>query len=343
MIVVLFATVLAFIATLLMVHYICKPGSRLHLLDHPNERSLHVHAVPRTGGIAILTGGAAAVVFYAMTSQISEPAVWVTAAVLLLSYVSFLDDRQGLSVSVRLVGQITSAGLVVVGGISLTGVGFPGVLWVWPQALGVAISVVYLVWMINLYNFMDGMDGFAGGMAVIGFGTFALLGYQSGDTAFLAINLIIASSAAAFLLANFPPARLFMGDAGSATLGLLAGCMSIWAERQHLFPFWVAILVFSPFIVDSTVTLLRRLLKRERVWQAHKTHYYQRLVQLGWGHRRTVLSEYVLMVACGVSALAVRNLDVQLQWTLILGWISTYAVLSIRVNRLEQKAIKSRS
>jgi UDP-N-acetylmuramyl pentapeptide phosphotransferase/UDP-N-acetylglucosamine-1-phosphate transferase len=342
--IVLFATVLAFIATLMMVHYICKPGTRLHLLDHPNERSLHVHAVPRTGGIAILTGIAVAALFYSMTSRISAPVIWVTAAVLLLAYISFLDDRKGLSVPARLVGQISSAVLVVSGGMTLTGVGLPGVHWIWPQALGIAITVIYLVWMVNLYNFMDGMDGFAGGMAVLGFGSFALLGYQSGDMAFMSINMIISSSAAAFLLANFPPARLFMGDAGSATLGLLVGSMSIWAERQQLFPFWVSILVFSPFIVDSTLTLLRRLLKRERIWQAHKTHYYQRLVQLGWGHRRTVLSEYVLMVACGVSALAVRKLDVHLQWILILGWISTYAALSISVNRLEQKAIiKTRS
>jgi UDP-N-acetylmuramyl pentapeptide phosphotransferase/UDP-N-acetylglucosamine-1-phosphate transferase len=339
---ILISAVLAFIVTLMMVHYICKPGSRLHLLDHPNERSLHVHAVPRTGGIAILTGTAVAAIFYTMTSHISAPAIWVTAAVLLLAYVSFLDDRQGLSVRIRLVGQITTAGLVVGGGITLTDASLPGIQLMWPQAFGIVLTVVYLVWMVNLYNFMDGMDGFAGGMAVVGFGSFALLGYQSNDMAFMTFSLIIASSAAAFLMANYPPARLFMGDAGSATLGLLAGCMSIWAERHHLFPFWVSILVFSPFIVDSSVTLLRRLLKRERIWQAHKTHYYQRLVQLGWGHRRTVMAEYVLMAACGFSALAVRYLDMQLQWILILGWISTYAALSLGVSRLEQKVIKSR-
>ena len=339
----LISAVLAFIATHMMVQYIYMPGSWLHLLDHPNERSLHVHAVPRTGGIAILTGIAVAAMFYSMSGQISAPAIWVTIAVLLLAYISFLDDRQGLSVPARLVGQIASASLVVSGGMTLTGVGLPGIQWIWPQALGIAISVIYLIWMVNLYNFMDGMDGFAGGMAVLGFGSFALLGYRSGDMAFMAINLIIASSAAAFLLANFPPAKLFMGDDGSATLGLLAGSMSIWAERHHLFPLWVSILVFSPFIVDSSVTLLRRLLKRERIWQAHKTHYYQRLVQLGWGHRRTVMSEYVLMAACGLSALVVRNLEVPMQWILILGWISTYAALSISVYRLEQKVIKSRS
>ena len=331
------AAVLAFVVTRIMVHYICKPDSRLHLLDHPNERSLHVHAVPRTGGIAILTGIAVAALVYAMTVQILAVAVWITVAVLLLATLSFLDDRQGLPVRVRLIGQIASAGLVAGGGLVLSGAGLPGIEWMWPQTLGIAVTVLYLVWMVNLYNFMDGMDGFAGGMAVVGFGTLALLGGLGGDTVFATVNLIIAASAAAFLLVNFPPAKIFMGDSGSATLGLLAGSMSIWAERQQLISFWVSILVFSPFIVDATVTLLRRLLRRERVWQAHKTHYYQRLVQLGWGHRRTVMAEYVLMLACATSAVVGVQMGPTGQWLILIGWCLIYFALMLLVVRLEQQ------
>jgi len=331
------AAVLAMVVARAMVYYICKPGSRLHLLDHPNERSLHVHAVPRTGGIAILTGIVVGTLFFATTILISVAAVWITAAVVLLATLSFLDDREGLPVRVRLIGQIASAGLVAGGGLVLPGAGLPGVEWTWPQTLGIPVTILYLLWMVNLYNFMDGMDGFAGGMTVAGFGTFALLGIQGGDTVFVTVNLIIAASAAAFLMANFPPAKIFMGDSGSATLGLLAGSMSIWAERQQLIPFWVSILVFSPFIVDATVTLLRRLLRRERVWQAHKTHYYQRLVQLGWGHRRTVMAEYVLMLACGASAIVGVQMGPTGQWLILIGWCLIYCALMLLVARLEQQ------
>ncbi|MCU0937253.1 MAG: hypothetical protein MUF66_14635 [Gammaproteobacteria bacterium] len=119
------------------------------------------------------------------------------------------------------------------------------------------------------------------------------------------------------------------------TLGFLAAAFALWGSREGLFPLWVAVLVFSPFVVDATVTLLRRALAGERVWQAHRSHYYQRLVRLGWGHRKTVLAEYALMVACALSAvLAVRAGSVG-QWTLIAGWTGLYVLLVAGVSRLE--------
>src|SRR5690606_5547729 len=98
---------------------------------------------------------------------------------------------------------------------------------------------------------------------------------------------VIASAAAGFLVWNFPPARIFMGDTGSSALGLIAGALSLLGDRRGLFPLWVALLVFSPFLLDATVTLIRRAGRRERFWEAHRSHYYQRLA-LRWGHRKTV-------------------------------------------------------
>jgi len=238
---------------------------------------------------------------------------------------------------VRLPGHLVAATLLVIGGLFLPGFSLPGLAWYWPEWLGILLSLLFLVWMINLYNFMDGMDGFAAGMAVIGFGTFAVLGYLASNQLFLALNLIVVSAAAGFLRFNYPPARIFMGDTGSSLLGLLAGGLSIWGAREGVFPFWVALLVFSPFIVDSTVTLLRRLGRGERVWQAHKSHYYQRLVQSGWGHKKTVLYEYVLMLACGLSALLAQQLNYQGQVALILFWCLVYPLLMIGIHRMEQR------
>jgi UDP-N-acetylmuramyl pentapeptide phosphotransferase/UDP-N-acetylglucosamine-1-phosphate transferase len=218
---------------------------------------------------------------------------------------------------------------------------FPGLSLSLPYWIDVVFTLLFIVWMINLYNFMDGMDGFAGGMTIFGFGTFAVLGLIAGDMLFSVLNLIIAAAASGFLMFNFPPARIFMGDVGSSTLGFLAASMSLWAAHARLFPLWVAVLVFSPFIVDATVTLLRRLLRREKFWQAHKTHYYQKLVQAGWGHRRTVLLEYAIMLGCGATALwAVRAPD-WMQLVVLAGWALFYSVFFYRVWRLAARSRKT--
>ena len=334
----LLAACMAFIVALLVTRLICDPASRLHILDHPNERSLHTRPVPRTGGVAILAGIVAGVLLLYGIADLSMSTVgWIASGATIVAVLSLVDDRWRLSVRLRLLGQTVSAGLIVAGGLWLRARGFPGADWAWAPIIGMAVSMLYIVWMVNLYNFMDGMDGFAAGMAVIGFGTFALLGLLAGNMPFLALSLGIASAASGFLIFNFPPARIFMGDTGSATLGLLAGGLSLWGARDEVFPFWVAVLVFSPFIVDASVTLIRRLSRGERVWQAHKSHYYQRLVLSGWGHRKTVLYEYALMLACGLSALFAQQMSALGQGALIIFWSLVYVLLMAGVRHLEKK------
>ena len=197
---------------------------------------------------------------------------------------------------------------------------------------------LFVLWMINLYNFMDGMDGFAGGMAVIGFTTLAWLGRA--DTEFAAVCMTIAAACAGFLVYNFPPARLFLGDTGSTALGFLAAACSLWGSQAGLFPFWAALWVFSPFIVDATVTLLRRLVRGERVWEAHRSHYYQRLVLLGWGHRRTVLAEYALMLACAGAAILAVQLPTGGILALAAGGLCIYGLLIRGVIWLEHQKME---
>ena len=117
----------------------------------------------------------------------------------------------------------------------------------------------------------------------------------------------IVGATASFLVVNFPPARVFLGDVGSIPLGFLAGALGVIGWRNDAWPLWFPLLVFAPFIGDATLTLLRRLLRRERVWQAHREHYYQRLVRMGLGHRRTAIVAYVLMLVCGAAALYGRT------------------------------------
>jgi len=331
---------LAFFSAALLAQGLCRPGSKLYILDHPNRRSLHESPTPRGGGLAIFVAvvicGTIAAALYGTSSDL----LWLGIATLMIAGVSFLDDWLTINLGYRIAVHFFAAYLIVRKGLSLESFSLPGMVWSFPEPVTIVISLLFIVWMINLYNFMDGMDGLAAGMAVLGFGSFALLGWIAGDTRFMALNMIVAAAAGGFLVFNFPPAKIFMGDLGSSLLGFLAAAFALWAERDGLFPLWVGVLIFSPLIVDATITLLRRILKREKFWQAHKTHYYQRLVQLGWGHKRTVLWEYGLMLLCVISAMLVRSVDPTAQWFVLAGWLLLYGGLMFTVHRLEARQVQ---
>lgn len=283
---------LVFAVSCLLSWWFASARSPFQIHDRPNERSLHEHPVPRTGGMAILAGIAFGWGWLAFSHGLPATILWILTAAVLVAGISVLDDIFDLSPIVRLAVHLIAAGVLVMGGLGL----FSG--W-----FGVLITVLGIVWMLNLYNFMDGMDGFAGGMTVAGFAFLGVAGWWGGAQAYALYCWTVGASVLGFLLLNFPPARIFMGDAGSATLGLLAAAFSLWGIHGGLFPIWFPLLIFSPFIVDATVTLLRRAWRKEKVWLAHRTHYYQRLVQAGWGHRKTVMVEYALMLGAGSSAM----------------------------------------
>jgi len=329
--------VVAFLVSVLLTGYFSHTQNILCILDKPNARSLHTRPVPVTGGIAILMGLTFSATFVCWYYLPGQDFFWIAISALLIAIISFIDDCNPVSVLYRLLVHVIATYLFLwQGNFWLTDLVLPGISWTLPPWLQISLSLLFAVWMLNLYNFMDGMDGFAGGMTLFGFGTFAVLGWLADHPLFMIINLIVASATCGFLIFNFPPARIFMGDTGASSLGFLAAAFSLWGNRSGIFPLWIALLLFSPFIVDATITLLRRLWHGEKIWLAHKSHYYQRLVQVGWGHRRTVLWEYVLMATCSASALLVQFLSVMLVWYLLVAWIFIYILLIYLVNFLEQ-------
>ena len=314
------------------------PGSRFHVLDHPNERSLHSDPVPRSGGVALLLALAATVAAAALLIGIPPLMGWIAAGALGLGIVSHLEDRYGIKRRHRLLAHLGAAVLLLGAGLTPDTLELGGRAWPLSCWLAFGLTLLYGVWMINLYNFMDGMDGFAGGMAVIGFAALAWAGWLAGAPQFALVSVLIAAAAGGFLLWNFPPARIFMGDAGSTALGFLAAALSLWAAQERILPLWCSLLIFSPFIVDASVTLVRRLLQGERVWQAHRSHYYQRLVQAGWGHRRTVLRAYLLMVACALSAVQGMHMTSREQLWLLAMWVVIYMLIAFKVRMVESSA-----
>jgi len=290
------APLTAFTATLIALWYLTQGRWSAVALDHPNDRSLHEVPVPRTGGIALHLGVLLAV---ALLGPGWSSGIWTAYG--LLAAISLLDDMMGMPAAARLAVHLAACALA----LNALGVYTE---WGWPVY---ALGVLALGWMVNLYNFMDGADGLAGGMAALGFGAYSAAAALGGDPGFALLNLSISGAAGAFLVYNFPPARIFLGDIGSVPLGFLAGVLGVAGVLQGDWPPCFPLLVFSPFIVDASWTLARRALTGQKIWEAHREHAYQRLVQLGWGHRRTVLAEYAVMLACAAAALLLLGASVQ--------------------------------
>jgi UDP-N-acetylmuramyl pentapeptide phosphotransferase/UDP-N-acetylglucosamine-1-phosphate transferase len=310
----LLAASIAFLMALALVRLLWSERLASLVLDRPNERSLHVRPTPRTGGVGIML----AVALTLLVTPGAPLAIVVPAVVLAAIFLA--DDVGGLPVPVRFGAQLLAA-------ITFLVWSGPYALWLLPML------AVGTVWCMNLYNFMDGSNGLAGGMAVLGFGTLALASWQAGAPDLTLLAAVIAGAAAGFLVWNFDPARIFLGDAGSIPLGFLAAAIGIEGWRRGAWPFWLPLLAFSPFVVDATVTLLRRIARGEKPWEAHRTHYYQRLIRSGAGHRRVALMAYGVMLLAGGSALSHRTAPTEAVGVHLLFWAAIYVAIAVVVDR----------
>ena len=306
------APLAAFMVCWLTLAWLLRRDKNLPM-DHPNHRSLHETPTPRIGGLGIMAGVAAACMWLA-----DAPMLPAMLAALALAALSLLDDVRGLPVVLRFLAHFVAA-LACLLELGLSGWALVG-------------TTIIVVWVTNLYNFMDGADGLAGGMAAIGFGALALAAWQGDAPALATFCAAIAAAALAFLCFNFPPARLFMGDTGSIPLGFLAATLGIAGIWHNTWPWLFPLLVFSPFIVDASVTLVRRVLSGEKVWRAHRSHYYQRAVLLGATHRQLAVAAYLLMLIATALAFALRALPQHVEWLLILS-AAMYSLVFLAIDR----------
>ena len=294
----------------------------VELADEPNERSLHGAPTPRGGGLGVLAGAIPVAAVFA------DPAIaTILACATLLAVVSLRDDWKSLPIEVRLPAHAAAAAVAVLV-VASPGSGHPGV-----GAVEATLAVLALVWMTNLFNFMDGSDGLAGGMAAIGFATFAIAAFTAGEMPLALACAALAAANVGFLAHNFPPARVFLGDAGSVPLGFLAGALGLLGMLAGAWPPWFPVLVFSAFIADASATLAKRIARGERFWRAHRSHYYQRMVLAGWTRRRLALAAYELMLAAAASALLARGSGERIQFGIILVWAVAYALAFIAIDR----------
>ena len=245
------------------------------IIDIPNARSSHTVPTPRGGGVAIVASFLLALPLAAISGLASWPVVVaLLGAGAGIALLGFLDDHGHIAARWRLLGHFVGAiwALFWLGGLpplSLFGMSFD-LGW-----LGHALAALYLVWLLNLYNFMDGIDGIASLEAICVCIGGALLFVLSGHAGEAALPLLMAAAVAGFLFWNFPPARIFMGDAGSGFLGVSLGILSLQAAWVAPKLLWSWLILLGVFVVDATFTLLRRLLRGDKVYEAHRSHAYQ--------------------------------------------------------------------
>lgn len=311
------APLVALFITWLALHRLLRSDLRRQLADQPNHRSLHQTVIPRIGGLGLLAGMTGAALLIGFKAP-WLPGVWL--ACLALTAVSLFDDARGLPAWLRLPIHLAIAA---------------GFVLQWPLSAATLILLTLgLTWATNLYNFMDGSDGLAGGMALFGFGAYAaLFGYTSHWPPGAAASAAIALAALAFLSFNFHPARLFMGDSGSIPLGFAAGALGLVGVLEGGWSPLTPVIVFFPFAFDATLTLLRRLLAGKRVWQAHREHLYQRAILAGLGHRNLALCAYGIMFVCALLGFFSAERPLPVAGLIIMAQIVIGLVLAWRVDR----------
>ena len=331
------------------------------LLDQPNDRSLHSQALPRIGGWLMMLTVACTLILVSLHASLTKPCeplfacLWpglsvsdaliaasaILTGAIVLTWLGRLDDRGSLSVMPRLLIHLLSAALVAfavapaAGSILSNAIGLPALLS--GQAATITTFIVItlsVTWLTNLYNFMDGANGLAGLMTLIGFSTYAYLAPAGSGLAL--VSAACAGAALGFLLFNWDPARLFMGDAGSIPLGFLAGAIGLTGAQSGYWGWFVPLGIFLPFVFDASTTLAIRAWRGERLTAAHRTHTYQILVTSGLGHHKTALLYGGFMVICSLTSATSRYLSNPVKWAIWTVIIIAIAGLAVAVRRKRQ-------
>jgi Fuc2NAc and GlcNAc transferase len=263
---------------------------RLGVVQAPNARSSHTVPTPSGGGVGIVAGGS--LVLAALAFRAPSPALWLLVIALAIAAIGFVDDRRPLSALLRLPAQLLLVGIAIVAAVPLDAfaqeVGLP-----WPALAAGGVTLIAAVYWINIFNFMDGIDGIAASQAVFMLAGALLLLFLrdpatiSGGPAAMLVGL--AGATLGFLVLNWPPAKIFMGDAGSTYLGFLLALLALITIAGGLLSLPQWLILGGLFLADATVTLLRRLLKGERIFEAHRRHAYQALSRRLGGHSPVTL------------------------------------------------------
>lgn len=343
----MFRTAIFILALILSWLFTCwLTRVRWRKLDVPNERSSHTRPVPRMGGLGIVAAFAlTAPLLWVMvqTGSNEVPALRFGVALvafLAIAIVGLIDDMRSISPLLKYLGQLVAALVAVWGGVRFGAIELPFDLTLNPGGFGLLVTILWLTGFSNIFNFMDGIDGLAGGIGVLYSLALAVVSFGTGHRVIGAGCLILAAGCLGFLAHNFPPAKIFMGDVGSLFVGyvLAAFAVVVTSSGERPVPLPAVLLIFGSFLYDGVFTLLRRLKQGEKIWLPHRSHLYQRLVIAGQSHRRVTLIYYALSIVLGAGGVGYTFAG-DIMRLLILAFSATMLlVLTGYVNRYEAAA-----
>lgn len=287
---------------------------KVRIMDHPNLRSSHVVSRPKSGGISIVVTYliGMSVIFFVQEDLHTEQKYiggFVFASTLVAT-IALYDDITQKSFIVKILSQLVSVIIVLWSGIVIDELALPGVGYVTLGWVGVPLSFLWIIGLTNAYNFMDGIDGLMGGVAVIASLFFMVISFHQGSQFVYITCYTILAGALGFLFLNFPPAKLFMGDVGSAFLGFTFATLAIIAARydeSHTSFLVMPMLLFN-VIFDTTFTFIRRLIQKKDVTKPHREHLYQIMVRLGHTHMEVTLLHYCMCFLQGLGAFWMVNI-----------------------------------
>jgi len=322
------AFVVAFVVAVALTPLTARLGRRVGAVDQPRERGLSEHPTPLLGGLAILAAVlVASLIFLDSGVGEDEKTRGILAGAIIVTLVGALDDRFDLPAAVKFIGQIIAATIPVLAGVEVSNITLPFIGAVDLGSAGAPLTVIGIVFVINVVNFSDGVDGLAAGVCAISAVAFSVIAFDLGRGSAAVLAAIIAGSAAGFLVFNFHPAKVFMGDAGSNLLGLLLACVAVEGavKTQVVLALVFPLLVLAVPFLDTTFVVLKRLKYGRPVYVADQSHFHHRMNRIGFSQRKTVLYLYAWTMLVAGFAVALRFVpysdgagQLNLAWSLVL-------------------------
>ncbi len=286
--------ILLFFLSFILTYVVKVIAVKKSIIDIPVDRSSHTVPTPRGGGLAIAIVWFAALLYLFFDNRLNKDLFFALISGIVLVIVSLLDDIYDLKPVIRIGAQFISAvsALYFLGGMQTADFGLFSIGNVWILTVTALIGII---WFVNLYNFSDGIDGYAASEAVF----ISLMFYLfTGNN----LYLILTAAVSGFLVWNWQPAKIFMGDVGSTLLGFNFAVLAIYEQNTQNISIVIFLIVSSLFWFDATFTLFRRWKNKEKLGTAHKKHAYQRLTQAGYSHAKTVILSFVLNIIAGIAA-----------------------------------------
>lgn len=341
-----FASITAFIITFLAIPSTIKVAVLKHLYDHPDERKVHTKVIPRLGGVAIFGGTVFAFTFWTATYKFAS-AQYIIAALLIIFFIGLKDDIVTLTPTKKFIGQLLAALIIVlIGDIRIPSLcGIFGI-YALPYFLSVVLSIFTIIGITNAFNLMDGIDGLAGGVGAIATFTFGLWFYNYNNIPLCILSFAVFGALLAFLVYNFYPAKIFMGDTGSLIVGMILSILAIYFIQlsfyatPYSFPFRsspamaISILIIPLF--DTCRIFIWRLYKKRSPFQADRNHMHHILLDLGMSHRQAAISLYTVNVGFILTALALRNISSLLLLIVIISMAIVFSMIPITLRHMQR-------